>query len=196
METPVNINDQQAKESLEMIHQTTDKTKKAVSSSYSSPMLILWGSVWIAAYTACHFYVQYAYWIFMVMNIVGGVGSGIIVWWYNTKAPIKVDSSNPLGKKIFWFWFSLFVYIAIWMKILSPFNGLQLNAVLVTAVMFAYIVMGLFYETPFLTIIGIFVTAATLLGYYVFTPYYCLWLAVCGGGAFLGTGVYIRLKWR
>jgi hypothetical protein len=32
METPVNINDQQAKETLKMIQQTTEKTKKALTS--------------------------------------------------------------------------------------------------------------------------------------------------------------------
>ena len=41
MDTPMNINDQQAKESLEMIQQTTEKTKKALA-SHASPWLILW----------------------------------------------------------------------------------------------------------------------------------------------------------
>ena len=192
----MDINDQQAKESLEMIQQTTEKTKKALTSCDSSPWLLLWGGLWIVAYTTCHFYLQHATLIFTVMSIIGGIGSGVIGWWYKTRGPIKTDSKNPLGKKIFWFWLSLFVYMAILLVLLSPFNGLQFNAVIVTTVMFAYVVMGLFYECPFLTIIGIFVTAITLLAYYAFPAYYCLWLAACGGGALLATGVYIRLKWR
>lgn len=196
METHVNINDQQAKESLEMIRQTKKKTQTAISSSDTSPWLLLWGTLWIAAYTTCHFYLQHANLIFTIMSIIGGFGSWGIVWWQNKQGLVKTDSQNPLGRKIFWFWFLLFTYISIWLALLSPFNGLQLNAVIVTAVMFAYIVMGLLYETASLTIIGIFITAITLLAYYVFPTYYCLGLAFFGGGTLLGTGVYMRLKWR
>jgi hypothetical protein len=196
METPVNINDQQAKETLKMIQQTTEKTKKALTSYDSSPWLLLWGGVWIAAYTTCHFYLQHANLIFTIMSIIGGFGSWGIVWWQNKQGLVKTDSHNPLGRKIFWFWFFLFTYISIWLALLSPFNGLQLNAVIVTAVMFAYIVMGLLYETALLMIIGIFITAITLLAYYIFPTYYCLGLAFFGGGTLFGTGVYLRLKWR
>ncbi|MHC4855654.1 MAG: hypothetical protein ACYS72_04545 [Planctomycetota bacterium] len=196
MEAHIEVNEQQAKETLDMIQQATEKTQKSLASCDSSPWLLLWGGLWIAAYTTCHFYFQHAALIFTAMCIVGGIGSGIIGYWYSTRGPVKTDSRNPLGKKIFWFWFALFVYIAIWLAILSPFNGLQMNAMIVTGIMFAYVVMGLFYETPFLTIIGIFVTALTILTYYAFPTYYCLTLAIFGGGTLFGTGIYIRLKWR
>jgi hypothetical protein len=196
MEAEIDINDQKAKEALEVIQKIMKKTKKSISSSYSSPMLILWGSLLIGAYTACHFYIQYAYQIFTVMNILGGIGSGLIVWWGKSKGPLKVESPNPLSKKIRWFWFSLLVYLAIWLAILSPFNGRQLNVVLLTGAMFAYIVMGLFYESKFLTVIGVCVTAVALLTYFFFTHYYLLSMAVFGGGSILGTGIYIRLMWR
>jgi hypothetical protein len=194
METHVNINNQQAKEALQMIEQTTKNTKKALDSSDTSPWLLLWGGVWIAAYTTCHFYLQYANLIFTIMCIIGGIGSWSIVWWQNKQGLVKTDSKNPLGRKIFWIWFSLFVYISIWLTLLSPFNGLQMNVVIVTAVMFAYIVMGLLYETFSLMAIGIFVTVLTLLAYYLFPVYYCLTLAIFGGGTLFGTGVYARVK--
>jgi len=101
-----------------------------------------------------------------------------------------------MDRKILWFWVSLFIYMGILMKLLSPMSGLQINAVIVITVMLAYVAMGLFYECPFMTIIAVFVTAITILAYYVFPAYYCLWLAVCGGGTLFGTGVYIKLKWR
>lgn len=196
MEAEININDQQANETLEMIQQTKEKTRKALSSSDSSPWLLLWGTLWIAAYTTCHFYLRYANLIFTVMCIIGGFGSWGIVWWQKKQGLVKTESKNPLGRKIFWFWFFLFTYLSIWFALLSPFNGLQMNAVIVTAVMFAYIVMGLLYEEKSLTVIGIFITALTLLAYFLFPAYYCLSLAIFGGGTLLGTGIYMRLKWR
>jgi hypothetical protein len=193
MNTNVNINDRQAKETLDMIRQTKKRTQKSISSSETSPWLILWGSLWVAGYMTCHFYVQHANLIFTVMCILGGLGSWAIAWWQKTKGPVKTDAKNPLGRKIFWFWFVLFSYVSVWLALLSPFNGLQMNATMVTAVMFAYIVMGLLYETPSLILIGIFVTAATLVGYFALPAYYCLCLAACGGGTLLATGLYMRV---
>lgn len=195
MDIEMNINDQQAKESLEMIQQTTLKTKKAIAASYTSPWLILWGALWFVAYSIAHFYLQHAALIFTTMSIVGCIGSGILIWWQKTKAAVKDTSSNPLDRKIFWFWFFLFLYISIWMMIMQP-NGFQLNVVIVTAVMFAYIVMGLFYEEKYLAVLGILVTAIALLTYFFFARYYCLSMAFCGGGSLLGTGIYMRLMWR
>jgi len=195
MDTPMNINDQQAKESLEMIQQTTEKTKKALA-SHASPWLILWGALWVAAYTTCHFYGEFAGYIFALMGIIGTLGSGILIWLDKTKGPVKTDSKNPTDKKILWIWFILSVYVVIWIFIMSPSSGLQTNVFIITAVMFAYIIMGVFYEVPLLTIIGIFVTGLSVLAYYLFPAYYCLTIAIFGGGTLLGTGIYIRLKWR
>lgn len=196
MSSQTEIDDRQAQDDLESVRQTMAKTKRALNASYASPMLILWGILWVAAYTACHFYLSYASHIFTVMNVIGGLGSGFIVWWYHRKSPLKVKSANPIGRKVFWFWIFLIIYLGIWLAILSPFNGLQLNVTIVTAVMFAYVVMGLFYDSRFLGVLGVGVTAAALLAYYVFPAYYCLWIAVCGGGALLSTGIYIRLRWK
>jgi len=57
-------------------------------------------------------------------------------------------------------------------------------------------VMGLWFCSYFMVLLGLGVTAATLIGYYLLTPYYCLWMAAMGGGALLATGVYIRVCWR
>jgi hypothetical protein len=196
MDSNTSIDNQQAKETLEMIRHTKEKTRKALSYCDTSPWLILWGSLWITAYTVCHFYLRYATLIFTTMVIIGGIGSGVIEWWSKTQGPLRNDAPNSLDRKIWWFWLALFVYIGIWLTLLFPFHGRQFNAVLVTAVMFAYVVMGLLYEMPLLVIIGVAVTAVTVFAYYTFPAYYCLWLAACGGGTLLGTGIYMRLKWR
>lgn len=196
METPLEVNGQQARESLDAVAQTMTRTKRSLEAYYAGPLLILWGILFIAAYAVCHFYVQHAFWIFMVMNVLGGAGTAGIIWRERTHAPTHVQSANPLGKKVFWFWFFLFVYLSIWLNLLSPFHGRQLNAVIVTTVMFAYVVMGLLYACQYLTIVGLFVTAVTLLAYYAFGDWYCLLLAVFGGGALFGTGLYMRLKWK
>jgi TM2 domain-containing membrane protein YozV len=44
--------------------------------------------------------------------------------------------------------------------------------------------------------LGIIVTGITLTGFYLIPwSYYCLWMAAMVGGAFLVTGIYVRLRW-
>ena len=93
-------------------------------------------------------------------------------------------------------WGALLIYIFIWLRLLSPVNGMQVNAFICTACMFAYIVIGLWFESYFMIVLGLAVTAATLIGFYLLAGYYCLWMAFAGGGALLGTGLYIRVRWR
>ena len=196
MDTKENIDNREAKESLEMVSKTCAKTQKVLASSYASPMLILWGLLWMLAYTLSHFYGRYSHMIFNCMAATGGIGSAIIMYWYKTGAPLKDDSSNSVNKKIFWFWMFLAVYVGVWLSLLAPFDGLRANAFIATTVMFAYIVMGLFFESTFMIILGIGLTVTTLIGCFLLTPYYCLWMAATGGGGLFITGVYIRLRWR
>ena len=195
METEMNISDQQATESLEIIQQTPTKTIKS-KASYASPWLILWGTLWLIAYSGAHFYHgQHENLIFPSMGIIGSIGSALLVWWDKKKAPLRDTSSNPLDKKIGWFWGSLALYVGIWAMVARP-DSFELNVVIVTAAMFAFVVMGLFYEIKLMTILGIFVTAVTLLAYFSFPYYFCLLIAFCGGGSLLTTGIYMRLMWR
>ncbi len=192
----MNVSHENAQESLSTIQDVTVRTHRAIASAYASPLLILWGVLCIIAFTAAHFYLAHAFYIFMVMNVVGGIGTAVICWVFHSKAPIQDSSCPRIGWRIALLWILLYVYVTIWLFLLAPFSGLQLNAVICTAAMFAYIVMGLWFDSRFMIVLGLAVTVATLVGFYLLTPYYCLWMALTCGGATLGTGLYIRLRWR
>jgi hypothetical protein len=190
----MDISQEDAQKSLNQIQNASAQMRKAIASSYASDLLILWGVLWAVAFTIAHFYLAYAFHIFMAMGVVGVIGTFIIRRVFYSSAPIK--NSSGLRWRMFWFWTLLFVYILIWLDILAPFNGLQCNAFICTAVMFAYIMLGLWFGSYFMVFLGLAVTAATLIGYHLLTPYYCLWMALMGGGALLGTGLYVRICWR
>ncbi len=192
-----NITQEDAQASLSTIRDVRIQTQRAAISTYASPMMILWGTLWIIAFTATHFYIEHAYHIFTAMDVVGIAVSAIIFYQlFHSKAPFREDPSERIGWRIAAFWILLFVYVTIWLSLLAPFNGMQCNAFISTAVMFAYVVMGLWFDSRFMIVLGLVVTVATLVGFYLLKPYYCLWMAVMGGGAIFGTGLYIRLKWR
>jgi len=179
-----------------MVDDVMAQTRKAIASTYANPLLILWGIIWIAAFTATHFFLNYAFYIFITLDIVGCIGTFIIIRIFHYRYPVRRWISRKGDWRLFWFWILLFTYVFIWLAILAPFNGLQLNAVFSTAVMFAYIVMGLWFSSYFMVWLGLAVTATTLIGFYLLPYYYCLWMAFTGGSAILCTGLYIRFWWR
>ncbi len=192
----MDIDKNQAQESLDAVQETIGKAEKSIFSAYANPMLILWGTVWVVAYTASHFYLQHVWAIMWTAAAIGGIGSFFIILKYFSDAPVKSASGNNLLRKVVWMWIFLSLYLLIWLYILKPFNGQQLNAFLMTAAMFAYVIMGLWFSSRFFIALGLIITVTTLIGYAALKPYYCLWMAATVGLALLLTGIYIRLKWR
>jgi len=192
----MNVSQEDARASLSTIRNVSVQTRRAVASAYANPLLMLWGVLWIIAFTAAHFYIGYAFQIFMAMAVVGSVGTAIVCWLFHSKAPVRDDPSERIGWRIAAFWILLYVYVTIWLFLLAPFSGMQCNAFISTAAMFAYVVMGLWFNSCFMVVLGLAMTGVTLAGFYFLTSYYCLWMAIMGGGALLGTGLYMRARWR
>ena len=70
-----------ADEAQDVLYESQDvvlQTRKAVASTYASPLLVLWGFLWGIAYLASYFYINYAFRIFMFMALVGGLGTALI----------------------------------------------------------------------------------------------------------------------
>ncbi len=192
----MNVSQEEARESLSTVRDVTTQTHKAITSAYANSSLIMWGVLWVIAFTTTHYYLAYAFHIFMAMAAVGGVGTAVIFRVFHSKAPIKDTSSQKLGWRITALWILLCIYITIWLFLLAPFSGIQCNAFICTASMFAYIVMGLWFDSRFMIVLGLSLTAVTLVGFYLLRDYYCLWMAFVGGGTLFGTGLFIRLRWR
>lgn len=194
----MNISREDAQDSLEQIEAVASRTRKTIISRYDSGILILWGAVWFIAFIGTHFFLLWVWHMWTILGTVGIVGTILICWRQSRLAkPTKISADKKLGWRFFWFWTFLFAYMFIWLNILAPFNGRQMNAFMCTAIMFAYVTMGLWSRSYYILWLGLAVTCTTLVGFYLIPPsYYCLWMAPMAGGALLGTGLYIRLRWR
>jgi len=192
------ITKEQAQDSLEQIHTVVNRTHRAIAADYVSPLLILWGFIFIAAYLGTHFFPARAFHIWMALDAIGLIGTFLICWQqFRSASPIKVSPADKIGWRMFWLWTLLFTYIFIWLNILAPVKAVQMNAFIVTAIMFASVVNGLWLRNSFMVWFGLAVTAITLFGFHsVPRSYYCLWMAVMAGGAFLASGLYLRVRWR
>ena len=172
--------------------------RRAIASSYSSPFLILWGSIWFVASWATHFFPHQAWLIWIVLDVAGGIGSALICMrLFNLAHPLKLPVGERMGWRVVGLWILTLVYIVIGLSILAPFNSVQLNAFICTAAMFAYAVIGLWFASYHMVWLALVVTAITLVGFYIVPrDYYSLWMGTLAGGALLGTGLYTRFRWR
>ncbi len=194
----MNISDEEARNSLDQIQAVASRTRKSIAASYDSGLLIMWGLICVAGYLGTHFFLEWVWHIWMGLSGAGCIVTFCVVWrQFHLAKPIKVPSTEKIGARIFLFWCLLFFYMFIWLCILKPLHGIQINAFMITIIMFAYVVSGLWLKSHHMFWLGIAVTCITLVGFYLIPPaYYCLWMAAMVGGAFLATGIYVRLRWR
>ena len=192
----MNVSYENAKESLTVIETVTVQTRKAVASAYAAPFLILWGAIWVVSFVLVHFFRHWAGYIFNTFNTIGAITTLLICLRWRAKAATKSPTSQKLTWRILGFWALLGVYIWLWLWLLAPARGIQVCIFIATAAMFGYVVMGLWFGSYFILYLGLGVTAITFFGYYVIPTYFFLWMAVMAGGLLLGTGLYIRIRWR
>jgi len=200
-----NISHENAQESLDAVQKTMVQTRKAIASTETAFLLMLWGLIWIGAYIVTHFLclmgkIHWIAWVWYLFCGAGSVASYLVCWRQSRSGiPIKTPTEKKIGQRIFLFWLFLFIFAFIWIAIMAPvtISGIQINAFIVTLIMFAYVVSGLWRGGAYMVWLGLTVTAVTVIGYFLIPPtYYSLWMAPTAGGSLFVTGLYIRLRWK
>ena len=199
----MDISREDAKESLEQIQSIISRTRKIIASGSVSPLLIVWGAVWVVGYLAMYIFTprpaeppKYPNFsliltIIWAVLILVGIATSFIF------GAIKSPTKSPHNKRFGFFWFFLFIFADIYLVLLWPWNNYQMHAFVAVLVMFAYVIMGLWFDR-FLLWLGLATTALIVVGFYLFLfqPAFWLWMAAMGGGTLLVTGLYIRKAWR
>jgi len=190
------ISREEAQRSIAEVNKVASDTARSVAGAFAGPTLILWGVVVIAAYIGTHFFMRLAWHIWMVLDGVGLAGTTLIcLAQFRRAKATRYQNAGQVGWRILCFWSAIFGYMFIWLYLMKPRNGLELNAFIVTVIMFAYVMMGLYEGARFLLWLGLAVTGLTLVGVYIIPhKFYCLWMAPAAGGALLLTGVYYWLR--
>jgi hypothetical protein len=194
----MNVSEQDARESLASAEEAAGRMRKSLASTYCGPFLIVWGVAWIICFLGSQFSPERSGEIFPVGC---GAGAVVTVWLLVRESRRGRATRNPLDRSLELrtglFWVLVFAYTWAWLVVLRPGNGIRLNAFLCMIAMFAYVMIGLWFCIWAMVVLGIAVTAATVVGCLVIPPaYYCVWMAVTAGGGLLGTGLYMQFRWR
>ena len=187
----MDVSSQEAQESLRLIEDTQARWRKAIGASHASGLLLLWGGIWIIGYTSLYFSHQIGGYVFTALDVLGIGGTVLIA----RRWPVRGPEARAAFLNLTGLWLFLALYAVVWILLLRPVTGNQFGALLCTVCMFGYVVIGLWFKSPFMIGLGLAVTALIVIGFYLLPDYFYLWAALTGGGAVLGTGLYIR-RWR
>lgn len=183
-----------ARESLEAIESVADDTQYHLWGKIAGWQLIIWGAIVLLGYLA-----TYALVARQLFQLIWGVwiALGIVGWGANLVMMKKSPVKSPNDKRWGMFWFVFSVYQGIWLWLMWPWNGAQLNLFLITSIMFAYIVMGIWFSRTMI-ILGVLCTLAVIIGKLGFyqSPLLWLWLGVAIGGSMIGFGTAVLARKR
>ena len=179
-----------AHEALAAVAETQERTRREVNWRGADTLFIMWGAIWFAANLITQFRPHMAGLAWLVLDIIGIAATIVILRRAHSRVP------GAWFGRLMVFWLCLFGYAALWPFLLTPFNDRQEGMFVHTLVLFAFVVMGLWMHNRLLLWLGLLLTAALVAGYIWLGQWLWLWTALTGGAAFIGVGIFIRLKWR
>jgi len=159
------------------------RTKEFLIYSRVSNSFLLWGGIWFVGYICTHFFRQDAGWIWIGLNLFGIVASIALArrvrrthGYFQWRIPAIVVTFIAFG--------------ALWLN-LGHFGWREQTAFWPTLFSFALILFGMWVGRA-LIIAAFVLTVLTLVGYWATGDFYDVWMAVVGGGALIGIGLWLR----
>ncbi len=188
----MDITQQEAQSSLETIEAIQRQTRRALAHGGGPFFMIIWGAVWLVGYLASYFLNDRAAGtVWMVADAAGIAASFLTGWWMSRQ--VRMPGHDA---RIAIFWLLWLVYAALIVWLTESYANPDLTGVLIAVfAMFGYVVMGLWLWRPLIWV-GIGVTILALAIYLLIPDYADLAMAILGGGALIGSGVYIYRNWR
>ena len=185
------LSSEQAAESLKEIDRTGLRSAQAYRYAHASPFFVMWGMIWVTGYGGSDLYPHYAGAIWIVLTIVGLLGSIAI-----GQHCARIGEPHPgMNRDANWRFLASFLTIGCFVMAtfaLFGHTGWKQQAAFVPLVIaMFYTLVGLWAGLRFV-ITGIAVAALTLGGFYFLPAHFSLWMAGVGGGALVLAGLWMR----
>jgi len=180
------IDRNEAAQALSDIDDIAARVRQSRVYNLTSLILILWGAVIFTAYMLGMLMPRQAGIVWICANLLGVVGSLGISLFIHEKSGVRTIDWRVLVALTLVFAFGFF-----WAVGIARLPGRELNAFWATYWMLIYSLVGLWLGFGFL-IIGLGITALTLIGYFLAGPYFELWMAFVNGGGLILGGLWMR----
>ena len=173
----------EAFDQLGYLRELISQTRLRVADSYLH--FLVWGVLWMLGFLGS---IWLSYYIWVVIGPIGAVISGVIGFRNKQKAP-----PPALLKKIGWLIVVLLIYMSLLFSQLLMLgeNTQLLNSFWPFHFGLLYILAGIFWGHQMI-LIGGWLMAVAVVGYWVPNPLQEIWLALGAGGGLILTGILLR----
>ena len=193
--TPLSADE--ARQALADIDRSARQMQRALVGSGMSTGLMTGGVMWVVGFTLNFFFPRQSgnTWL-----LVSSLGMGFIVfalYRQHRRGEVKSVDKNRHLRQMTFFWVAVMGYLIAICLMLPKLHWPDQLLLIVAFLMFAYVVMGIWLQTPLLIGIGLAVTAIAWAGRLLLPPrYFLLWMAIFGGGGLFVPGLFVRLRWK
>jgi hypothetical protein len=180
------MDSKEAVAALSEIEAIARRVRQSTFYRISSAMLVLWG-VLIALGDVITFVAPvWAKLGWAGVYVLGVAGTVVAAAWHNSRAAARTFDMRMLAAYLLFFAFGF-----LWTVGLVHLPPRLLGVFWPTYVMLAYAIVGLWFGTAFF-VIGLAITALTLVGYFWAGPWFELWMAAVNGGGLVLGGLWMR----
>ena len=180
----------EAREALDQVEAGRKAARLALRRNSGHLHMWIWGTFWVVVPIAFHFSEAFAArftWVFALVGACASAYVGRFVEGSRIRKPFN-PRFGALG-------LLLAAYAVAWILLLGSSDSKTIYAYFCTVSMFGYVVAGLWFDI-YLVWVGLAATVLTFAGYYLFNPWFWIWMAIAGGGTLIGTGFYVRFFWK
>lgn len=179
------IDAKQAAEALSDIDSIAHHVRRSRTYRISSLILIMWGAVSGAGYLLTYLSPHTARYSWIALFVAGTAG-----WTAISAVQRKQSAVRSLDLRMFTA-FALFVAFGLFTCLLGHFGPRELSTFWPVYFMLAYTIVGLWTGIAFI-VIGLSITALTLIGYVFVGASFDLWMALIDGGGLILGGLWMR----
>jgi hypothetical protein len=191
------ITQDEAKEALADIDQVARQTRRAVAGGPMGTNLLLWGIIWIIGFILSYLFPGHTGRIWWVLTSLGLGGTVLAGFHHHRRGIVHSEQALKVLGQISLFWLAAITYALTLGFLIRVSHWVDQLALIVCIMMLAYVVMGIWLRSPLLSVIGLVITVATLVGRVCVPPQaFLLWMAVFGGGGLFLPGLYLKLRWK
>ena len=186
-QTPPLLSPEDARQALDTIATTAQRSTTLYGYQLASPYFFLWGVVWVLGYGLSDLWPAQAGWLWMALDAVG-MGMSIRI----ARADrARRGAGTAMAWRIAGLGFSLCVFFAATFVVMAPLSGKQISTFITLTVALAYVLVGLWAGLRW-TVAGVAVAALALFAYFYVPVYFNTWMGFVGGGVLVLTGYWLR----